>query len=99
MLSRSLRMMTVSSSTDSVDLSESVEECSHDEGYRVNRTQTVGGRKHCTCGKCGSGLWIVDGTVMVPVKKAKVIDFTYKCIDCDAVFEYPGGAADHECDS
>jgi len=99
MSSRSLRTMKAEKVDYSVDLPDRVESCSHDEAYRVGRTQTFGGHRHCTCGNCGAGLWIVGGTVLVAVKKSKVIDFTYSCVGCDAVFEYPSGAVGHECDS
>jgi len=99
MSSRLLRTMKAEKSNYDVDVPDRVESCDHDEAYCVARTQTVGGRKHCTCGNCGAGLWIVGGTVMVSVKKSKVIDFTYSCVGCGAVFEYPSGAVGHECDS
>ena len=71
--------------------------CSHDEAYRVSRSEMPSGAVHCTCGRCGSGLWIVDDTVLETERSPKVVNFWYRCNDCGERFPNPSGAMGHGC--
>lgn len=73
------------------------EDCSHDEAYLKDEADYLGGARFAKCRRCGLSLRLIGGHRLKPIRAPEVINYSYDCIDCGLVTEFPGYAENVEC--